>query len=91
MQLQWTSKAVSDLARLYDFLASVNKPAAVKVVRSLTQGAILLQDNPRLGEQLLQFEPRDVRHIHIGRYELRYEIHESVIIILRLWHTRENR
>ena len=28
MELKWTSKALSDLARLYDFLAPVNKPAA---------------------------------------------------------------
>jgi len=28
MELKWTSKALSDLARLYEFLAPVTKPAA---------------------------------------------------------------
>jgi plasmid stabilization system protein ParE len=28
MELEWTSKALSDLVRLYDFLAPVNKQAA---------------------------------------------------------------
>ena len=36
MELKWTSKALSDLVRLYEFLAPVNRQAAVRVVRSLT-------------------------------------------------------
>jgi hypothetical protein len=32
MVLKWTSKAFSGLARLYEFLAAVNKPAAVHTV-----------------------------------------------------------
>jgi plasmid stabilization system protein ParE len=50
MELKWTNKGLSDLARLNDFLAPVN-PAA----------------------------------------ELRYEIQDQVIYILRIWHTREDR
>ena len=30
MVLQWTSKALGDLARLYEFLAQVNQPAAAR-------------------------------------------------------------
>ncbi len=91
MELQWTNKAMSDLVRLYEFLAPVNKPAAIKVVRSLTHGVTRLIDNPRLGESLHQFEPRDVRRPQLGHYEVRYEIQESTVFILRLWHTREDR
>jgi len=91
MEIQWTGKAMSDLARLYEFLAPVNQPAAVKVVRSLTGGATRLVDNPRLGEPLHQFDPRDVRRLQIGHYEVRYEIQGSAIFILRLWQTHEDR
>jgi plasmid stabilization system protein ParE len=31
-EIKWTSKAVSDLARLYDFLAPVNRRAAARAV-----------------------------------------------------------
>ena len=82
---------MSDLARLYEFLQPVNKPAAINVVRSLTHGVTLLIDSPRLGESLHQFDPRDVRRLQVGHYEIRYEIQDSVIFILRLWHTREDR
>lgn len=91
MELKWTSKALSDLARLYEFLAPVNKPAAVKAVQALTKAPTILLTNPRIGEQLFHFEPREVRRILFGDYEVRYEIQESVIYVLRLWHTRENR
>lgn len=90
MELQWTHKAMSDLARLYEFLQPVNKPAAINVVRSLARGVTRLIDNPRLGESLHQFDPRDVRRLQVGYYEVRYEIQDSFIFILRLWHTRED-
>ena len=91
MELKWTSKALSDLARLYEFLAPVNKPAAARVVQALTRAPIILLTNPRIGEQLFRFEPREVRRILVGEYEVRYEIQDSIIYVLRLWHSRETR
>jgi len=88
MELKWTSKALADLVRLYEFLASVNEPAAA---RALTKAPDILLTNLRIGEQLFQFEPREVRRILVGEYEIRYEIQNSTIYVLRLWHTRENR
>lgn len=91
MEAKWTSKALSDLARLYEFLAPVNRLAAARTVQSLTTAVSTLQLNPRLGEQLEEFEPREVRRILVGHYELRYEIQEACLYVLRLWHTREDR
>ena len=91
MELKWTSKALSDLARLYDFLAPINKHAAARTVQSLTAAPVRLLEHPRIGEKLEEFEPREVRRILVGHYEMRYEIRESTIYLLRLWHTREDR
>lgn len=91
MELVWTSKALSDLERLYLFLAAVNQIAAAKTVQQLTAAPITLQSNPRIGERLDEFEPRDVRRIFVGQYELRYEIADATVYILRMWHTREKR
>lgn len=91
MELKWTSKALSDLARLYDFLASVNQPAAARAVQSVTKAPTALLVNPRIGEQLFEFEPREIRRILVGNCEMRYEIQESTLYVLRLWHTREHR
>lgn len=92
MELKWTSKALSDITRLYEFLALVNQAAAARTVQQLTTAPVtLLLTNPRIGERLEEFEPRDVRRIQIGHYEMRYEIVDSTLYLLRLWHTREDR
>ncbi|BBO90292.1 type II toxin-antitoxin system RelE/ParE family toxin [Desulfosarcina ovata] len=91
MELRWTSKALSDLVRLYEFLAPVNKPAAARAIQALTKAPTILLTNPRIGERLFQFEPREVRRILVKNYEVRYEIQDSIIYVLRLWHTREDR
>lgn len=91
MELKWTNKALSDLARLYEFLAPVNRDAAARTVQSLTAAPASLLENPRIGEKLEEFAPREVRRILVGHYEMRYEIQASSIYVLRLWHTREDR
>jgi len=91
MNLKWTSKTLSDLARLYEFLAALNKPAAARTVQSLTAAPQRILEQPRIGERLEEFEPREVRRILAGQYEIRYEIQKSTIYVLRLWHTREDR
>lgn len=91
IELQWSRKAVSDLARLNDFLADVNPRAAAQVIQSLVAAPRRLQVHPRLGERLEVFRPREVRRILVGHYEMRYEIAGETIHILRIWHTREAR
>ncbi|MDH5298917.1 MAG: type II toxin-antitoxin system RelE/ParE family toxin, partial [Desulfobulbaceae bacterium] len=61
MEMKWTSKALSDLARLYEFLAPANKQAAARAVQALTKAPTILLTNPRIGEQLFEFEGREVR------------------------------
>lgn len=91
MKLKWTNKALSDLARLYEFLAPVNRQAAARTVQSLTSAPVRLMEQPYLGEKLEEFELREVRRIQVGHYEVRYEIQESTIYVLRIWHSREDR
>lgn len=91
MQLQWTTKALGDLARLYDFLAVVNPLAAAKVVQSLTSAPIKLLEYLRLGVKVAQFSDREVRRFLVEDYEIRYEIKDDTLYLLRIWHTREHR
>ncbi len=91
MELKWTGEALDDLARLYEFLAPINQQAAASAIQALTTAPTVLLANPRIGEQLFQFEPREVRRIIVRQYEIRYEIQKAHIYVLRLWHTREKR
>ena len=83
MKLQWTSKALSDLARLYEFLAPVNKRAAARTVQALTVAPAGLLTNQRIGEQLFEFEQREVRRLLVGHYEMRYEVRDMSDYLIR--------
>lgn len=65
--------------------------AAARVVQQLARAPDRLFDHPRIGEKLDAYAPREVRRIIVGSYELRYEIADATVFILRLWHCRENR
>ena len=91
MRIRWTRKAAADLARLHSFLEPVAPEAAARIVQQLAHAPDRLVDYARIGEKLEAYEPREVRRIIVGQYEMRYEIATATIFILRLWHCRENR
>jgi plasmid stabilization system protein ParE len=91
MKVEWSDDAVTDLDRLYNFLADANPAAAAKAVVSLTAVPNRLVTRPRMGRPIDRYAPREVRRLIVGPYELRYEVSGSVITVLHLWHTREDR
>ena len=68
MKIKWTSKALSDLVRLYEFLAVKNKRAAAQTVQSLSAAPDRLLDQARIGEKLDEFDPREIRRIIVSCY-----------------------
>ncbi len=84
MKLKWSKEAVADIARLYDFLATVNPTAAARAVQTLTVAPRQLLDRPQSGRQLDQYLPREVSRIIVGNYEMRYELVGSTVYILRV-------
>ena len=91
MKLKWSNQAIADVARLHEFLAQVNPTAAARTAQTLTVAPRLLLDRPQSGRQLDQYLPREVRRIIVGNYEMRYELVDLTVYILRVWHTREER
>lgn len=91
MRVRWTVEARSDLVRLHHSLAPVNRGAAARIVQSLRAAPGPLREHPRLGGRLNRYSPREVRRIIVGDYELRYEIAGDSVIVLNIWHTREDR
>jgi plasmid stabilization system protein ParE len=89
--IQWATLALLDLSRLYEFLAIRNRDAAALTVQALVGVPARLPQNSRIGERLAQFEPREVRRVLVGDYEVRYESRESHIYVLRLGYSREDR
>ena len=91
VKVAWTRRAVQDLERLHGFLKIINPTAAAKIIQSLVKAPNALIGNPRMGERIEAFESREIRRLLVARYELRYEIKDATLYILRIWHTREER
>lgn len=84
-------KALRDLQRVQEFCVRVDEALAERTVEFLLGAPDLLTHTPRIGERLEEYDPREVRRLIVGGYEMRYEIKGETISIVRLWHTREDR
>ena len=87
----WNNRAISDLARLYRFLAPKAEQAAADAYSALIATPDRILSHPRMGERIMKMNPREVRRVIVGPYEMRYEVQGQVIRILRIWHGREDR
>lgn len=91
MAVVWSSSAAEDLRQLHAWLEPVDAEAAASVVALLVGGVRRLARFPRLGARLPEFAPREVRRLLVGDYEIRYELAERNLYVLRVWHQRESR
>jgi plasmid stabilization system protein ParE len=91
VKVRWARHSLLDVARLHRFIADVNRQSAAKIARSFTRAARQLREQPRSGELLEDFAPREVRRLIVGAYEMRYEMTDGTIYILSLWHGHEDR
>ncbi len=97
MQLQFSRQYDHDLDRLYAFL--INNKATLKTadraILTIKNAAKNLLTNPETGTSLGDALDRRELYIRFGKngYTLRYvlDYDASIIRILRVWHSRENR
>jgi plasmid stabilization system protein ParE len=69
----------------------VNELAAARAVQAIVAAPERLLTLPRLGSSVEGYEPREVRRLLVGPYELRYEVFDAEVVVLRVWHAREER
>lgn len=89
----WRERALEDINRLYDFLFKKNEEAAAKAAQVILRGSSLLEESPRLGRPMA--DGTDRRELFIpfgsGSYVLRYFLASDIVVIVRVWHVREDR
>lgn len=90
--LKWSPTAQRDVVRLREFIEPHNPEAARRAAESLKKAAKLLMAHPGIGKRL---DGRDDRELFIpfGQrgYVMRYRLDGDDIVILKIWHTREDR
>lgn len=91
MKIQWSQEAREDVDRLADFVAPFDPILADEIERELSDAPKKLLQFPRRGSRLSEFNPNEVREYRLGRYRLRYELLNTDIVVLRFFHSREDR
>lgn len=91
--VEWSPEAHDDLRRLYEFIEPHSASAAARAVRTPIAAAETLQDFPETGRPWqpdTRFRELFVRFGARG-YVIRYRRLEERVIIVRVWHSLENR
>ena len=91
MKISYTPEAIADLSRLREFIEIKNPVAAQRIANELLIGIDKLKVFPKMGIQVLRApQPELIRDLFVGNYMIRYLIKDDNIIVLRLWHGKEN-
>ena len=89
----WLPGAVKDLVRLRKFIQDKNPSAAQRAASKIKEGAVILTTNPDSGRPVDGLS--SFREILIpfgaGNYVLRYREDNFTIVVVRVWHSKEER
>ncbi len=92
-EVVWLPDAVADLARLRKFIQDKNPSAAKRAASKIKEGALTLMSNPESGRPVDSLS--SFREILIpfgaGNYVLRYREDNVSIVVVRVWHSKEER
>ncbi len=91
MKIKWSHSGSRDVIRLHAYLAQVAPESAAKVTQMLTRAPNRLRDFPRVGERVESEDTVEIRRLSVGHYVMHFEITGDEIVILRVWHAREER
>lgn len=89
MKLLFTEQAVDDIVRLREFIAEKNPKAAKRISAQLIDHIERLMDQRQLGH-VLEALP-DVHEWVARDYVVHYLVSEQKLIILQIWHGKEDR
>lgn len=92
-RLLWLPKAEQDLHRMIHFLKCKNPAAARNALLIIRAGTKQLIDMPKMGYPIANIpDQRElVLSFGAGAYIIRYYIQKHDVIIIRIWHSREER
>lgn len=88
-RIERSRKALDDLVRLREFIAEKNPAAAIPISEQLVESMNRLRDQPELGHAI---EPLPgVREWIAQDYVVHNLVLKATLIVLQIWHGREDR
>jgi plasmid stabilization system protein ParE len=93
MRLEWSAAALADLDRFAAFLHEHQPTLAAIVAQEILTKARVLEEQPHLGYPIGghgQYR-QIVLEVLRAKYIFRYRVADDRLVILRVWHGREQR
>lgn len=93
IEIRWTATAISNLEDIfYYYRLKVNIALAHKIVTSVIESTILLEEQPTMGqfEPLLVDRNKGYRYVLSGNYKIIYWPEDLIIWIASVFDTRQN-
>jgi plasmid stabilization system protein ParE len=91
--VKWLPGAITDIERLHKFLYDKSPEAASQAAKLILHAATILKAHPLVGRPMP--DATDRRELFAaygaGAYVLRYKLTKNDVIIIRVWHSREQR
>lgn len=94
VNIRWLPEALTDVERLHTFLYDKNSEAAGRAAATILEGARLLKISPRIGRPMPDETGRRelIMAFGAGAYVIRYCLQsDTTVVIIRVWHNREDR
>ena len=91
--VKWLPEALGDIERLHVFLDEKSHEAALRAVTVILNGSVLLKTIPDIGRPMSDESGRRELFMSFGAgaYVIRYMREESGVVVIRVWHSREDR
>lgn len=89
----WSRPALADLDRQYQFLKAQSPAAATRAVQAIIQAGKSLSQSPQRGTPIASVPGLRKLKVRFGKfgYLLHYTVLEGEVLILRVYHGRQDR
>ena len=92
MKLEISELATEDFNRLRKFISINNAVAANRMATRLAKGIRGLLLYPEVGKEVkMATNPKITRDVFILDYHVRYTYTKKILLVLRVWHQKEDR
>ena len=86
--VRWTLRARADLKAIHDFIAKDAPQNAKTVVREIVNRANLIDQTPRGGRKIPEFDDASIREIPVHAWRVIYQVRGDAVFIVTLVHKR---
>lgn len=92
-QVTWTEAALADIQRHYETLELINTNVAIRAVQLICKAGNSLETFPRRGAIVHKATGLRKLQVTFGKagFTMHYAVIEDEVVILRVYHERENR